>query len=113
MKKLTDFAHEFESTIHLLYVNTRSNFKSTQTIKKQIKKFMSASELKNYTLNIYNDINIEQGILNFSNNINANLICMGAHERKGISHFINSSLSDDLVHHTQKPIITYRLPRHT
>lgn len=111
LKKLTDFADGFESTIHLLYVNTPSNFKSTQAIEGQIKEFMSASELKNYTLNIYNDINIEQGILNFSNNIDANLICMGAHERRGLSHFINSSLSNDLVHHTQKPIITYRVPR--
>ena len=111
LKKLSDFARGFDCTIHLLYVNTPSNFKSTQTIENQIKKFMSASELKNYTLNIYNDINIEQGILNFCNNVDANLICMGAHERRGISHFINSSLSNDLVHHTQKPIITYRVPR--
>ena len=111
LKKLTDFSEGFESTIHLLYINTPNNFKSTQVIEKKVEKFMSDVNLKNYTVNIYNDTNTEQGILNFSNKINANLICMGAHERKGISHFLASSLSKDLVHHTQKPIITYRVAR--
>jgi len=111
LKKLTDFSEGFESTIHLLYINTPNNFKSTQAIEKKVEKFMSDVNLKNYTINIYNDTNTEQGILNFSNKINANLICMGAHERKGISHFLASSLSKDLVHHTQKPIITYRVAR--
>lgn len=106
---INSFASEIDATIHLLYVNTPKNFYTNKLIEEKMLTFINQSELKNFSLNIYNDTTVENGILNFSNGIDANLICVGTHERKGINQFINNSLSNDLVHHTNKPILAYPL----
>ena len=66
-------------------------------------------DVKNYTLNIYNDNSVEKGVLNFAQHINADLIGMATHGRKGLSHFFNGSVSEDLVNHANRPVITFKI----
>ncbi|MCO4822228.1 MAG: universal stress protein, partial [Flavobacteriaceae bacterium] len=56
-----------------------------------------------------NDYSIEKGILNFSQHMDAGLIGMSTHGRKGISHFLNGSISEDLVNHAERPVITFKI----
>jgi hypothetical protein len=51
-------------------------------------KKLSALKSKNYTAHIYNDVNIENGIINFTNSINADLIGLCTHGRTGLAHFL-------------------------
>ena len=62
-----------------------------------------------YSLHIYNDVNVEKGILNFSNAVNADLIGMCTHGRTGFAHFFNGSISEDLVNHAKRPVITFKI----
>ena len=57
----------------------------------------------------YNDVNIEKGILNYSSSVDADLIGMCTHGRTGFSHFFNGSISEDLVNHTVRPVITFKI----
>ncbi|WP_010177363.1 universal stress protein [Aquimarina agarilytica] len=109
LNALHEFSEEVNAKIHLLYINTPRNFKTTHAIEEEMKAFLSKTPFKKDNLHIYNDTTIERGVLNFSNDINANLICVDVHERKGLSHFINGSISEDLINHTQIPILTYKL----
>jgi nucleotide-binding universal stress UspA family protein len=58
---------------------------------------------------IYNDVNVEKGILHFAKSIDADLIGMSTHGRKGLSHFFNGSISEDLVNHAKRPVITFKI----
>ncbi|WP_010523242.1 universal stress protein [Aquimarina agarivorans] len=109
LNALHNFAEEINAQIHLLYVNTPRNFKTTHAIEEEMKAFLTKSTFKKDSLHIYNDTSVERGVLNFSNDIKADLICVDVHERKGLSHFINGSISEDLINHTQIPILTYKL----
>ena len=71
--------------------------------------FVSETSAKNVTTHIYNDINVEKGILHFAKSIDADLIGMCTHGRKGISHFFNGSISEDLVNHAKRPVITFKI----
>jgi nucleotide-binding universal stress UspA family protein len=71
--------------------------------------FVSDLDFDSSRFHIYNDTTVERGIRNFASKMNADLIGIGTHERKGISHFISGSLADDLVNHIEKPIITFRI----
>ena len=73
------------------------------------KEFVEKYDIKNYSLHIFNDANIENGITNFSKTIDADLIGMCTHGRTGLAHFFNGSISEDLVNHTTKPIITFKI----
>ena len=109
LKKAEDFAESFGATLHLLYVNTPSGFKTTSEANQMMKAFIKGTNLQNYTLNIYNDLSVEKGILNFATENKAQLIGMSTHGRKGIAHFFNGSISEDLVNHADMPVITFKI----
>ncbi|KUJ60343.1 universal stress protein UspA [Flavobacteriaceae bacterium CRH] len=108
-KKLLAFTKFFDSKIHLVTICTPNSFKPTHVIEKDINEFASEFNLTNYETHIYNDTNIEKGIINFSNSINADIIGMSTHGRTGFAHFFNGSISEGLVNHTVKPVITFKI----
>jgi len=108
-RQATEFAMAFGSQIHLLMVNTASNFTTTKKANQRINEFISDYNFKNYTVNIYNDDSIEKGVLNFSKQIDADLIGISTHGRQGIAHFFNGSISEDLVNHANRPVITFKI----
>ena len=108
-KQAVDFANSFGATIHLLMVNTPNNFSNTSDAKKRIRDFIKDYPFDNYTMNIYNDESVEKGILNFSREIDADLIGISTHGRQGIAHFLNGSISEDLVNHAKRPVITFKI----
>lgn len=110
-KKAIEFASIFDAHLNLLMINTPRDFKSTSEVKKIMNDFIKDFDLptKSCSLHQYNELNIEKGILQFSNDINADLIGMSTHGRQGLNHFFNGSISEDLVNHSKKPVITFKL----
>jgi nucleotide-binding universal stress UspA family protein len=107
--KVVDFANKFDSELHLVMINTPSSFKPTQVADSIMNDFISNFKINKLTTHIYNDINVENGVLNFANQIDADLIGMSTHGRKGLAHFFNGSISEDLVNHSKKPVITFKI----
>lgn len=107
--KVKKFAGKFEANLHLVYINTANNFVIEEEAQKKLEEFVEGEDLKNSTLNIYNDVTVEKGILNFANSINAEMIGISTHGRKGLSHFFNGSISVDLVNHANMPIVTFKI----
>jgi nucleotide-binding universal stress UspA family protein len=108
-EKATIFSKLLDAKMHLLMVNTPNKFITSDKAKNRMQNFASSFNLSNHTINIYNDISIEKGIMNFSQSINADLIAMSTHGRQGISHFFNGSISEDLVNHAKRPVITFKI----
>jgi nucleotide-binding universal stress UspA family protein len=108
-KKMMEFTELFKARLDLVMICTPNSFKTTIVAEKIMKDYIEEFNIENYTLNTYNDTNIEKGILNFTNTINADLIGICTHGRTGISHFFNGSISEDLVNHTTKPVITFKI----
>jgi nucleotide-binding universal stress UspA family protein len=108
-KKATEFAKLFKAKIHLLLVNTPNNFMTTLEAQERMINFSKDVDFKNFTINIYNDETIESGIMTYAKSINADLIGMSTHGRQGISHFFNGSISEDLVNHAKRPVITFKI----
>ena len=108
-ERFLEFAENFDSKIHLLKVNTPQKFENTQETNKRIKKFIEKYDLKNYTINVYNDSSIEKGILNFSNKINADIIALATHGRSGLAHIFNGSITKHLSKKSIKPMLTFKI----
>ena len=103
------FSEIFDATLHLLYINTIHNFEPTRVSKERLERFIVDFTLKNYTLNIYNDITIEEGILNFGKEANADMIAINTHGRSGLSQLFSESISKELANHALRPIITFKI----
>jgi len=108
-KQAIDLARVFNSKMHLLFVNTANRFITTPKAEDLILKFIEGFDYSNYDINIFNDESVEKGILNFSHSIDADLIGVSTHGRQGIAHFFNGSISEDLVNHANRPVITFKI----
>jgi nucleotide-binding universal stress UspA family protein len=108
-RKFLDFANHFKSTIHLLKVNTPSRFESTYDATEKVKNFIKDFELPKYSINIYNDRSIQKGILNFSREIDADLIALSTSGRTGLSHLFSASVTKTLSKKALKPILTIKV----
>ncbi|HEU0137030.1 MAG TPA: universal stress protein, partial [Flavobacterium sp.] len=108
-QQLVEIARLFKSHLSLVMINTPNSFKATHVAEKIMSDFTSDINYPNVSMHIYNDVNVEKGILNFANSVDADLIGMCTHGRTGFAHFFNGSISEDLVNHAVRPVITFKI----
>jgi nucleotide-binding universal stress UspA family protein len=97
----------YDSTIHLVRINTPGNFQRDVVVKKYMADFAKKLQLKNFTINVFNDITEEEGIVYFSDMINADMIAMATHGRTGFAHVLAGSIAEDVVSHAKRPVLTF------
>ncbi|MCB0399727.1 MAG: universal stress protein [Winogradskyella sp.] len=99
--------------MHLVYVNSPDgNFRSSTEIDKRISLFLKKADgdLDNLeNVHVVSDYSIEKGILNFANTIGADLIAVATHGRKGLAHFFEGSISEDIANHSTLPVMTFKI----
>lgn len=101
----------YNSTIHLVRVNTPGDFQRDYIVKEYMEKYAKKLQLRNYTLNIFNDLSVEEGVIRFADMINADLISMATHGRSGFAHVIAGSVAEDVASHASRPVLTFVVKR--
>jgi nucleotide-binding universal stress UspA family protein len=97
----------YDSTVHLLRINTPGNFQRDEVTRKYMQDFAKKLQLKNFTINIFNDLTEEEGIIYFADSVNADLIAMATHGRTGFAHLLAGSIAEDVVFHSRRPVLTF------
>jgi len=97
----------YDSTVHLVRINTPGNFQRDAVVKKYMEDFAKKLQLKNYTINIFNDLTEEEGIIYFADSINADLIAMATRGRTGFAHVLAGSIAEEVVSHAKRPVLTF------
>jgi nucleotide-binding universal stress UspA family protein len=108
-QKMIDFAKLFGSTLNLVMICTPNSFKSTSSARKIITDYVADFDMPEYTFETYNESNIEKGIINYSNEKDADIIGFCTHGRTALNHFFAGSISEDLVNHANKPVLTFKM----
>jgi nucleotide-binding universal stress UspA family protein len=88
-------------------INTPGNFQRDAIIRKYMEDFARKLQLKNFTINIFNDLTEEEGIIYFSESVDADLIAMATHGRTGFAHVLAGSIAEDVVSHSKRPVLTF------
>lgn len=111
-KKTQHFAADFNAELKLMAINTKGDeFENVQKIKDDIQDFIATAG-GSFNLDdviVYQDKKVEEGILNGANSIHADLIAIPTHGRSGLSHFFNGSIAEDVVNHSDIPVITFKI----
>ena len=97
----------YNSTLHLVRINTPGDFQRDHIVKDYMEKFAKKLQLKNYTINVFNDLTAEEGIIRFSDSVNADLIAMATHGRTGFAHVIAGSVAEDVLGQAKRPVLTF------
>ena len=108
--EILEFARLFEAKIHLLKVNTPQRFETTLKSQELMDKFVKETDIKlPHSTNIFNDLTIEQGIHNFADWVQADMIAMETHGRSGVKHLLWGSITEDVANHAKKPVLSVRI----
>ncbi|MBT8298414.1 MAG: universal stress protein [Maribacter sp.] len=112
--KALKFFKMLEANVHLVYVNRPNQyFRSNQEINDQIELFMSVAHHGDMVgedkVSILNDYSLEEGIYNYAKTVNADIIALPTHGRKGLAHFFKGSISEDIANHADLPVITLKI----
>ena len=106
VKELQKF---FKAHLHLVWINTPLNFSSDAVTHLRLQTFAKRFALKDYSINIFNHYNEEDGIIQFTKFVKGDIIAMGTHGKKGITHLLNGSIAEDVANHTDSVIWTYTM----
>ena len=109
-KNAEEIAKKCNAKIHLLNINTTSDFNSVENGLQPIKYFLTHfPKLENYQMHVYSETNIESGIEKFEDSIDVDLIVMYTHSRKGLSSIFSKSITESITNHSKKPVMTVHL----
>ena len=106
------FASIFDSKLHLLLVNTPTDFITTQYSENLMNTFKEKFKLKDVTMSIFNDETVEDGIIHFARRVKADLIALETHGRTGVNHILRGSIAEDTANHSSIPVLTFRIKEH-
>ncbi|WP_406683059.1 universal stress protein [Seonamhaeicola sp. MEBiC1930] len=111
--KASKMFDNMNSKMYLIHVNLPNDrFKSSVEIEKEAVNFFTKSERNlDKMKNIYyvSDYSVEDGILNAANKLGADLIVVPTHGRKGLAHFFQGSVGEDVANHSALPVITFKI----
>lgn len=108
-KRLKNFQEMYNAQLHLLFVNTPNKFELSSDSNKRMRKFADKYGIENYTINVYNHRDEEDGILGFAEEFDHDLISVATHSRKGIAHLLSGSIAEGIVNHSHKPVLSFSL----
>jgi len=94
--------------LYLVIINTPNNFETTRESAARIRTFANKYNISHAVAEIYNSSSEEAGIIEFAEDINADLIAMSTHGHTGLIHLISGSIAEDVVNHAKRPVWTYR-----
>lgn len=105
---------DWGADVYLVHVNQPNfNFKSSKQIQKEVNHFINEAhggELPGNTRQVFvADYTVEQGVFNYAEEIEADLIAVPTHGRSGLAHFFRGSIGEAIANHAPKPVITFRV----
>ncbi|MFD0994154.1 universal stress protein [Tenacibaculum geojense] len=99
--------------LQLLHINTPyGKFKTTKEMKEKVAKFLTKaneSELTFKDVAYVSDYTVENGILEYAHDQDIDLIVLATHGRKGLAHFFEGSISEDIANHSDIPVLTFKI----
>jgi len=108
-RKAKAFADVFGAELDLVYVNLPgSEFLSTKEIEERTSTFMQDTGI-NKEIIIYDDYSVEKGLTNYADKVQADIIAIPTHGRKGLAHFFLGSMGEDLANHAHLPVLTFKI----
>lgn len=109
-KHVISIAEKCGAHIHLLRVNTETDFNSIDQGLNPIKEFLKKlPDLDKFSMNVYNEPDVETGINNFLKYKDADLIAMCTNGRTGFLSLFSKSIAEGVTNRSELPVMTIKV----
>lgn len=109
INKLKIFSQALHAQLFLVKINTPSMFENSRDSYRSMQEFIKAHKLENTKIEIYNSSSEEEGIIEYAEDSNADMIAMATHGRTGFLHLLSGSIAEDVVNHAKRPVWTMKV----
>jgi nucleotide-binding universal stress UspA family protein len=97
----------FGFEVHALYLNDPLGAMTHVDIEAEKNRQMAAAGLRDVYLHLYGmTIDAEDAIRKYAQQVNADMIIMGTHQPRGLSHLLFGSLTEDTANHSPVPVLS-------
>jgi len=111
MKYLKSFNQHFKAKIHLVWINTPSDFKDDIETFAWLSGIARDYNLENFEIAVHNHHDEEFGVVYFADQIKADIIAMGITKKTVVQRLITGdTLAEEVSDHTIRPVMTMKLP---
>ena len=109
-QEVQSIAEKCDAKIHLLRINTETDFNSIEQGLKPIKEFLEKfPSVKNYGMAVYNEPSVETGINTFVEQHPTDLIAMVTHGKTGFLSLFSKSIAEGVTNHSTLPVMTIHI----
>lgn len=109
-KQVISIANKCGARIHLLRINTETDFNNIKLGLDPIEKMLqNFPELKNYSMAVYNEPSVETGINTFLKQHPSDLIAMVTHGKTGFLSLFSKSIAEGVTNHSTLPVMTIHI----
>jgi nucleotide-binding universal stress UspA family protein len=92
-----------------VYVSTPVDTLDSEGVRAWMQELAEEKSIGDYDLNIRYARSVESGILNYADEQEADLIVVFTHGHTGLRHFLNGSVSDDILNHATIPVLVFSI----
>ena len=97
-----------DGELHLVKINTPSMFEHSRTSMEKMEAFIKSFDLKPSSMKIYNAPSEEEGIVDYAEDVQADMIAMATTGRTGFLHLLTGSIAEDVVNSAKRPVWTMK-----
>ena len=102
-------ASYFNAQIHLLFINTPHYFEESYSCLNRIIDVAKKHDLENYKVDIYNHYTVEDGVINYSEKNDVDIIAVSNHQYGIFKSLIEHRTTEALINHAKVPVLTLNI----
>jgi|GEM_PF-406226 len=106
--RVKHMAADFQAQLHFLKVLTPNKSIPEAKIQKTLDEIRDEFQLESNPVHMVMDKTEEEGILHFTRQVNADIVCLVSHEKTGLERFFSDSISENIVKESDCAIVTYK-----
>ena len=104
-----NFQELLGGSLELLWVHTPHVIENEDSMHEKLKHEIEVFSLDRYQTYIRKSISVEEGILSFAEETQADLIFMATHGHQGLKHLFEGSFTENIVNHSKRPVLTQKI----
>lgn len=105
LRPVQNLATKLGAKLFLVHVTTSK----PESVRKEIEDYAGKNGLLNYTVNVVNHHDTEEGIKQFASETGADMIAVITHGREGLSSLLSHSVAEEVIKEASIPVLTINM----
>lgn len=111
LNQVATLQKQFDAILEFLWVKTPHNIENEERVSKELGRVIKEHGISNFEFSIVKNVFPTDGIFWHADDTNADMIAMPTHARRGISHLLSGSLTEDTVNHIDIPVWSFKMDK--